>query len=99
MGNEGSLPVDGVAFDAEEIKRLGKRFKKLVKKYLNMVDAKSQKKYLLNDPNKKDLDGSGSLSTEEFMSLPELQQNPLVRFLFCNFDLNPRTAQESDRYI
>ena len=45
MGNEGSLPVDGVAFDAEEIKRLGKRFKKLVKKYLNMVDAKSQKKY------------------------------------------------------
>lgn len=30
MGNEGSLPVDGVAFDAEEIKRLGKRFKKLV---------------------------------------------------------------------
>ena len=29
--------------------------------------------------NKKDLDGSGSLSIEEFMSLPELQQNPLVR--------------------
>ena len=43
------------AFDTEEIKRLGKRFKKL------------------------DLDGSGSLSIEEFMSLPELQQNPLVR--------------------
>ena len=46
MGNEGSLPLDMCAtFDAEEIKRLGKRFKKLVKKYLNMVDAKSQKKY------------------------------------------------------
>ena len=28
---------------------------------------------------KLDLDGSGSLSIEEFMSLPELQQNPLVR--------------------
>jgi len=62
MGNEGSLPVDGVAFDAEEIKRLGKRFKKL------------------------DLDGSGSLSTEEFMSLPELQQNPLVRRVIDIFD-------------
>ena len=34
--------------------------------------------YLLNW-TKKDLDGSGSLSIEEFMSLPELQQNPLVR--------------------
>merc|ERR1711892_722725 len=44
MGNEmGTLPLDGIAFDAEEIKRLGKRFKKL------------------------DLDGSGSLSIEEFM--------------------------------
>lgn len=42
-------------FDADEIKRLGKRFKKL------------------------DLDNSGSLSVEEFMSLPELQQNPLVQ--------------------
>ena len=30
---------------------------------------------------KLDLDGSGSLSIEEFMSLPELQQNPLVRWL------------------
>ena len=55
MGNEASLPMNCAAFDSEEIKRLGKRFKKL------------------------DLDGSGSLSIEEFMSLPELQQNPLVR--------------------
>ena len=63
MGNElGTLPLDGVAFDAEEIKRLGKRFKKL------------------------DLDGSGSLSIEEFMSLPELQQNPLVRRVIDIFD-------------
>ena len=55
MGNEASLPMNCAAFDSDEIKRLGKRFKKL------------------------DLDGSGSLSIEEFMSLPELQQNPLVR--------------------
>ena len=56
MGNETSLPVEMCAnFDAEEIKRLGKRFKKL------------------------DLDNSGSLSVDEFMSLPELQQNPLVQ--------------------
>merc|ERR1712083_115416 len=59
---EGSLPMDCAAFDSEEIKRLGKRFKKL------------------------DLDGSGSLSTEEFMSLPELQQNPLVRRVIDIFD-------------
>merc|ERR1711892_35881 len=63
MGNEmGSLPLEGIAFDAEEIKRLGKRFKKL------------------------GLDGSGSLSIEEFMSLPELQQNPLVRRVIDIFD-------------
>lgn len=51
MGNEASLQM-GMAtnFDADEIKRLGKRFKKL------------------------DLDNSGSLSVDEFMSLPELQQ-------------------------
>lgn len=55
MGNESSLPLELVSnFDAEEIRRLGKRFKKL------------------------DLDGSGALTIDEFMSLPELQQNPLV---------------------
>ena len=32
-----------------------------------------------------DLDGSGSLSIEEFMSLPELQQNPLVRWVQTRF--------------
>ena len=63
MGNEmGTLQMDGVAFDQDEIKRLGKRFKKL------------------------DLDGSGSISIEEFMSLPELQQNPLVRRVIDIFD-------------
>ena len=58
----GTLQMDGVAFDQDEIKRLGKRFKKL------------------------DLDGSGSISIEEFMSLPELQQNPLVRRVIDIFD-------------
>ena len=48
--------------DADEIKRLGKRFKKL------------------------DLDNSGSLSVDEFMSLPELQQNPLVQRVIDIFD-------------
>ena len=48
--------------DADEIKRLGKRFRKL------------------------DLDKSGALSVEEFMSLPELQQNPLVQRVIDIFD-------------
>jgi len=51
-----------IAVDIEEIKRLGKRFKKL------------------------DLDKSGSLSVDEFMSLPELQQNPLVQRVIDIFD-------------
>jgi len=51
-----------LAVDIEEIKRLGKRFKKL------------------------DLDKSGSLSVDEFMSLPELQQNPLVQRVIDIFD-------------
>ena len=63
MGNEmGTFQMEGVAFDQDEIKRLGKRFKKL------------------------DLDGSGSISIEEFLSLPELQQNPLVRRVIDIFD-------------
>lgn len=51
-----------ILVEPEEIKRLGKRFKKL------------------------DLDHSGSLSVEEFMSLPELQQNPLVQRVIEIFD-------------
>uniref|UniRef100_A0A674H522 Protein phosphatase 3 regulatory subunit B, alpha n=1 Tax=Taeniopygia guttata TaxID=59729 RepID=A0A674H522_TAEGU len=63
MGNEASYPLEMCShFDADEIKRLGKRFKKL------------------------DLDNSGSLSVEEFMSLPELQQNPLVQRVIDIFD-------------
>lgn len=63
QGNEASLPGDMVThFDADEIRRLGKRFRKL------------------------DLDKSGALSVEEFMSLPELQQNPLVQRVIEIFD-------------
>ena len=51
-----------VVVDIDEIKRLGKRLKKL------------------------DLDKSGSLSVDEFMSLPELQQNPLVQRVIDIFD-------------
>lgn len=56
------IPPSLSSVDADEIKRLGKRFKKL------------------------DLDNSGSLSVEEFMSLPELQQNPLVQRVIDIFD-------------
>lgn len=63
MGNEVSLQMEMASnFDADEIKRLGKRFKKL------------------------DLDNSGSLSVDEFMSLPELTQNPLVQRVIDIFD-------------
>jgi len=63
MGNDTSIPLDMcTTFDPEEIRRLGKRFRKL------------------------DLDGSGALSVEEFMTLPELQQNPLVQRVIDIFD-------------
>lgn len=63
MGNENSLPMELCSnFDADEIRRLGKRFRKL------------------------DLDNSGALSLDEFLSLPELQQNPLVQRVIDIFD-------------
>ncbi|EYC15679.1 hypothetical protein Y032_0036g3292 [Ancylostoma ceylanicum] len=63
MGAESSLPMEMCSnFDAYELRRLARRFKKL------------------------DIDGSGSLSVEEFMSLPELQQNPLVQRVIDIFD-------------
>ncbi|XP_004471332.1 calcineurin subunit B type 2 [Dasypus novemcinctus] len=63
MGNEASYPAEMCShFDPEEIRRLGKRFRKL------------------------DLDHSGSLSVEEFLSLPGLQQNPLVQRVVDVFD-------------
>ncbi|XP_008850143.1 calcineurin subunit B type 2 [Nannospalax galili] len=63
MGNESSYPSQMCAhFDQDEIKRLGKRFKKL------------------------DLDKSGALSVDEFMSVARPQQNPLVRRVIDVFD-------------
>ncbi|CAD7687517.1 unnamed protein product [Nyctereutes procyonoides] len=63
MGNEASYPEEMCShFSQDEIKRLGKRFKKL------------------------DLDCSGALSVDEFLSLPELQQNPLVQRVVDVFD-------------
>ncbi|KAM4876610.1 calcineurin subunit B type 2 [Thomomys bottae] len=63
MGNEASYPKEMCAhFDQEELKRLGKSFKKI------------------------DLDKSGALSVEEFMSLPQLRQNPLVKRVIDIFD-------------
>ena len=63
MGQDYSLPGDLVThFTMEELKRLGKRFRKL------------------------DTDHSGTLSIEEFMHLPELQQNPLVQRVVDIFD-------------
>lgn len=58
----GGTDVALCAVDADEIRRLGKRFRKL------------------------DLDNSGALSIDEFMSLPELQQNPLVQRVIDIFD-------------
>jgi serine/threonine-protein phosphatase 2B regulatory subunit len=37
---------------------------------------------------KLDLDGSGSLSIEEFMNIPDLQQNPLVQRVIDIFDVD-----------
>jgi len=63
MGNESSLPMEMCSnFDAAELPRLTRRFKKL------------------------DTDHSGSLSVNEFMSVPELQQNPLVQRVIDIFD-------------
>jgi len=62
-------------FDADEIRRLGKRFRKL------------------------DLDGSGTLSVEEFMSLPELQQNPLVQRVIEIFDTDGNKEIDFKEFI
>nr|XP_047132597.1 calcineurin subunit B type 1 [Hydra vulgaris] len=61
--------------DADEIKRLGKRFRKL------------------------DVDNSGTLSIEEFMSLPELQQNPLVQRVIEIFDTDGNKEIDFKEFI
>ncbi|XP_069867087.1 calcineurin subunit B type 2 [Dipodomys merriami] len=65
MGNEASYPAEMCShFDQDELRRLGKRFKKI------------------------DLDKSGALSVEEFLSLPQLKQNPLVKRVVEIFDVD-----------
>ncbi|XP_002926512.1 calcineurin subunit B type 2 [Ailuropoda melanoleuca] len=76
MGNEASYPEEMCShFNSDEIKRLGKRFKKL------------------------DLDSSGALSMEEFMSLPELQQNPLVQRVVDVFDTDGNGEVDFKEFI
>ncbi|CAL1529673.1 calcineurin subunit B type 1 [Biomphalaria glabrata] len=76
MGNENSLPMELCStFDMDEIKRLGKRFRKL------------------------DLDNSGSLSIDEFMSLPELHQNPLVQRVIDIFDTDGNGEVDFKEFI
>lgn len=76
MGNENSLPLELCStFDSDEIKRLGKRFRKL------------------------DLDNSGSLSVDEFMTLPELQQNPLVQRVIEIFDTDGNGEVDFKEFI
>ncbi|XP_012493742.1 PREDICTED: calcineurin subunit B type 2 [Propithecus coquereli] len=76
MGNEASYPLEMCShFDNDEIRRLGKSFKKL------------------------DLDKSGSLSVEEFLSLPELQQNPLVRRVIDIFDTDGNGEVDFQEFI
>jgi len=61
--------------DVDEIRRLGKRFRKL------------------------DLDNSGALSIDEFMSLPELQQNPLVQRVIDIFDADGNGEVDFKEFI
>jgi serine/threonine-protein phosphatase 2B regulatory subunit len=71
------FPLHSLLFpvDADEIRRLGKRFKKL------------------------DLDNSGALSIDEFMSLPELQQNPLVQRVIDIFDADGNGEVDFKEFI
>jgi serine/threonine-protein phosphatase 2B regulatory subunit len=69
------LSLSPFTVDADEIRRLGKRFKKL------------------------DLDNSGALSIDEFMSLPELQQNPLVQRVIDIFDADGNGEVDFKEFI
>lgn len=76
MGNEASYPKEMCShFDRDEIKRLGRSFKKL------------------------DFDKSGALSVSEFMSLPELQDNPLVNRVIDIFDTDGNGEVDFTEFI
>lgn len=70
-----SHAIVGTLVDVDEIRRLGKRFRKL------------------------DLDNSGALSIDEFMSLPELQQNPLVQRVIDIFDADGNGEVDFKEFI
>lgn len=67
--------VQPYTVDADEIRRLGKRFRKL------------------------DLDNSGALSVDEFMSIAELQQNPLVQRVIDIFDADGNGEVDFKEFI
>jgi len=48
---------------------------------------------------KLDLDNSGALSVDEFMSLPELQQNPLVQRVIDIFDADGNGEVDFKEFI
>lgn len=48
---------------------------------------------------KLDLDNSGALSIDEFMSLPELQQNPLVQRVIDIFDADGNGEVDFKEFI
>eukprot|EP00049_Salpingoeca_infusionum_P014096 m.262675 g.262675 ORF g.262675 m.262675 type:complete len:203 (+) comp15595_c0_seq7:3451-4059(+) len=48
---------------------------------------------------KLDTDGSGTLSTKEFMAIPELQQNPLVERVLAIFDDNGDGEIDFEEFI
>lgn len=76
MGADQSLPYDlATKFEADEIRRLSKSFKKL------------------------DLNQNGSLSVDEFMSIPELQQNPLVRRVIDILDTDRNGEVDFQEFI
>ncbi|XP_012878729.1 PREDICTED: calcineurin subunit B type 2 [Dipodomys ordii] len=76
MGNEASYPSEMCShFDQDELRRLGKRFKKI------------------------DLDKSGALSVEEFLSLPQLKQNPLVKRVVEIFDVDGNGVVDFREFI
>lgn len=45
------------------------------------------------------MDGSGSLSVDEFMSIPELQQNPLVQRVISIFDTDDNGEVDFKEFI
>jgi len=48
---------------------------------------------------KLDVDNSGSLSTEEFLAIPELEHNPLVRRVVDTFDGNKNGEVDFQEFI